>query len=221
MNISPSRTAFEEARPLSILPFPADRRRSTELIDVPARRMLHEAGSRADALCRTVSGDVLVSMTTLRGDKAIVAILGPGDLVGLSIDGRYICSEQALTPLTLRKLDSESAPDIHRQLLRQFKASLHRATALTTLTALERLADFFVLWAERQVEDGRLPKEPHEDALDLHLPIQRGELANHLAMTGEHISRSLGELRQRCLIETPNPTTIRIIDFEGLWGLCR
>lgn len=81
-----------------------------------------------------------------------------------------------------------------------------------------------VLWARRYAPGSVALNAKCPHPFEVRLPLQRGEIANYLAMTRETLSRTLAELRRRDLIDLNEIRTvcvIRIEDFRKLESLCR
>jgi CRP-like cAMP-binding protein len=184
-----------------------------------ARAMICLAGAPSGEISRVRSGEALLTMGDPGVSGHVVGLIGPGDLLGLSFGGKQICNVRALSPVTLEPVFDPADPLMIAGVIEQLHASFLRSARLAGLEASARLADFFVSWAEK-----RLPRLSRRDAtargLDLHVPLKRFELASYLCMSGETLSRELKSLRTARLIETPNPHTIRLLDFDALrrWG---
>ncbi|MBI5261072.1 MAG: Crp/Fnr family transcriptional regulator [Bradyrhizobium sp.] len=196
-------------------------------VDFPARHTIHESGGDADSVFQIVNGYVQLSIPTLGSANQIVAILGKGDYFGFSADGHHLCKARTLTPVTARKVacssDNATRTDlisINRRLQSQINAALWHHVSLAHLSVLERLADFLLWWARRHAP--KLAISADSGPLDLHIPLQRRDIANHLAMTSETMSRMLGELQRRGMITmtTRKSPIIRITDLPALVALC-
>src|ERR1700730_9473023 len=65
---------------------------------------LYREGQRADAVFNIISGVVKAYKTAPDGSEHIAAFLFPDDLFGLSEEGRYTNSTEAITPVTAYRL---------------------------------------------------------------------------------------------------------------------
>lgn len=197
---------------------------SNERVDFPAGHTIHESAADAESVFQIVNGYVQLCIPTLGGTSQIVAILGAGDYFGFSADGHQLCKARTLTPVTARKVacssDNATRTDlisINRRLQSQINAALWHHVSLAHLSVLERLADFLLWWARRHS-----PKVDASGPVDLNIPLQRRDIANHLAMTSETMSRMLAELQRRAIITmaTRKSPIIRILDLPALEALC-
>ncbi|PSD25733.1 hypothetical protein C7E18_19520, partial [Stenotrophomonas maltophilia] len=58
------------------------------------------------------------------------------------------------------------------------------------------------------------------DGLRVSLPMGRGDIADHLGLTMERISRTFTKLRQQGLIALPHLNVVEILDEDGLISCC-
>ncbi|UTD29087.1 Crp/Fnr family transcriptional regulator [Bradyrhizobium sp. WD16] len=202
----------------------------TPVTAFPARHTIHHIGEPAEAISVIMRGHAQLSVPAPNGSERIVALLGPGDLIGFSSTGRYVCTTRSLTPVTARVVApwNGAMPGLTLSAVQLVQAQietsfLHCAT-LATFTPLQRLADLLVLWARRYAPGSVALNAKCPHPFEVRLPLQRGEIANYLAMTRETLSRTLAELRRRDLIDLNEIRTvcvIRIEDFRKLEALCR
>ena len=86
------------------------------------------------------------------------------------------------------------------------------ALALARLQPTEKLADFLLRLSAREALHGhpgtRVP-----------LPMGRGDIADHLGLTMETVSRTFTKLRQSGLIALPHLSVVEILDRDGLESL--
>ena len=76
----------------------------------------------------------------------------------------------------------------------------------------ERLADFLLKLAAREARAGN-------PGPMVALPMPRADIADHLGLTVETVSRCLTSLRNRGLIAMPETYRVEILDFAGLEAL--
>lgn len=84
--------------------------------------------------------------------------------------------------------------------------------ALARLQPPERLADFLLRLAAREAMLGQVGNR-------VALPMGRGDIADHLGLTMETVSRTFTKLRQQGLIALPHLNVVEILDFTGLQRL--
>ena len=80
---------------------------------------------------------------------------------------------------------------------------------LARLAPMERLASFLLRLRRRYRENGIA-----DDAIAL--PMGRGDIADHLGLTVETVSRSFTRLRNQGLVALPDPQHVKILDDDGL-----
>jgi CRP/FNR family transcriptional regulator len=95
----------------------------------------------------------------------------------------------------------EQHPTIGRDLLavvaRELSAAQDRLLLLGRKTALERLASFLLQLGRRMGAAGEAGQE-------IHLFMTRADIADHLGLTMETVSRGLGRLKRRGAIDLPS-----------------
>jgi CRP/FNR family transcriptional regulator, cyclic AMP receptor protein len=176
-------------------------------------------GARYDTVCVVLEGRVKVAVDTHDGREVVLAVLGPGELLGYfeAIEPELVgfsASNVALEPVECRVLAAEelrrflaahpaAALALLRQTVRWVRAADRRRADATTLDASHRLAHFLVERADAQ-------REP-----ELDIALTQEELASLLASSRESVVRALASLRTRGLIETGR-RQITICDIEGL-----
>jgi CRP/FNR family cyclic AMP-dependent transcriptional regulator len=173
----------------------------------PAVTLFHE-GDDAGPVVVLLSGRVKVS-TVGRGREAIVAVRGPGDLIGelSTIDGGL----RSATVTTLERAEAllvrgsafdallERRPRIALVILRMVAARLRYAdsqqTQLATHDVVGRVAHRLVELADRfgDAKDGRI---------EIALPISQEELAAWTGASREAVSKALQTLRSLRIVET-------------------
>jgi len=176
-------------------------------------------GARDDIVCVVLEGRVKVTLDTPDGREVVLAVLGPGDLLGEweAIDPELVsraASEVALEPVECRVFTADdlcrflvahpaAALQLLRLTIRNFLTADRRRVDATALDASHRLAHFLVERADAQRES------------ELDIALTQEELASLLASSRESVVRALTVLRTRGLIETGR-RQITIRDIEGL-----
>lgn len=159
------------------------------------------------------------------GRRQIVDLVGPGELCSWEDGSVHNCTAEALTHCRVTSHDLaqiEASPDLQRDLGRRLRATVLRmqdhAALLGRKTALERVASLLARLAEIC---GRPPPRPAGASPDsrpirVPVPLTRREMADHLGVTQETVSRSLTELRRRRVIHYDAPGEVRIEDVRAL-----
>jgi CRP/FNR family cyclic AMP-dependent transcriptional regulator len=176
-------------------------------------------GARDDAVFVVLEGRIKVSLDTIDGREVVLAVLGPGDLLGEfeAIEPGIVsrqASNIALEPVECRVFAADdlrrflvahpaAALELLRLTIRKVYTADRRRVDATALDASHRLAHFLVERADAQCE------------LELDIALTQEELASHIASSRESVVRALTALRTRGLIETGR-RQITIRDMKGL-----
>lgn len=156
------------------------------------------------------------------GRRQIVDIVGPGELCSWEDGNVHNCTAEALTRCRVTSYplsQIEASPDLCGDLTRRLRAAMLRmqnhAALLGRKTALERVAS---LLARLSAICGRPVRDaaPGSDAMRVPVPLTRREMADHLGLTQETVSRSLTDLRRRGVISYETPGEVRIEDAPAL-----
>ncbi len=160
-------------------------------------------GDRAAYFYKVVSGAVRTSKLLSDGRRQIDAFHLPGDIFGIESGEEHRFTAEALGAVTIIvyrrcSLDSLASGDaaFSRQIVAAMMRSLERAQdhmlLLGRKSAMEKIATFLLDMAERFAET---------DHVDL--PKSRTDIADHLGLTIETVSRSLTQLERQGVIELP------------------
>jgi len=157
------------------------------------------------------------------GRRQIVAFLFPGDFLGVSIDGEYPYSVEAITQADVcafRRKAFEGLmldfPEIEERLLKHVSNELveaqDHAMLLGRKTASERVASFLL---HMRIRLGRFGCST--DVIDL--PMRRADIGDYLGLSLETVSRTLGTFRRDGLIALPEPHQVQITRLDRLRNL--
>ena len=176
-------------------------------------------GARDDTVCVVLEGRVKVTLDTPDGREVVLAVLGPGDLLGEfeAIEPELVsrtASNVALEPVECRVFAADdlrrflvahpaAALELLRLTIRKVRTADRRRVDATALDTPHRLAHFLVERADAQ-------RDP-----DLDIALTQEELASLIASSRESVVRALSALRTRGLIETGR-RQITIRDMDGL-----
>jgi len=175
----------------------------------------------ADQVFRIISGTVRLCRYMPDGRRYIVDFLLPGDLMGFVESPDLPVSAEAVTDVTLMAFPracfdqlAEQNPDVRAQLLRHLSCNLLTAQqhlfVLGCQKARERVASFLLRLADRVGASCG-------DRLDL--PMSRQDIADHLGLTIETISRTITGLRSTGAVLVPNTHQIVLRDKAALRAL--
>ena len=156
---------------------------------------IYAAGDPADHCYRVVSGSVRTVGLDEDGRRHIAEFLLPGDLFGFDALGAHHLSAEAVTDVVVLRYPRrivEAMADRHGALGRRLRdlalQSLRRAHEKMFLlgrkTAGERLAAFLL----------EMAAPPPADRGGVVLPMTRADIADHLGLTIETVSRNMARL---------------------------
>ncbi len=183
---------------------------------------LFHQGDESSSVLVLLSGWVKVVSMTPDGRQVIVALRGPGELVGelAAIDG----STRFGTVSTLEEVEAfalrpaafvqflETHPEADSLVRRQFAARLRDAgNQLREISAYDVVGRL----ALRLLDLAEPFGETVNDRIEIALPLSQEELASFIGCSREALSRALQTLRKLGLIETSRGR-IALLDVEGL-----
>lgn len=182
---------------------------------------LFSEGDAADCVFEVVSGTLRLYKAMADGRRQITGFVSGGQLLGLSHQGSYMYTAEAVTPLTLRRYQRpaferriDEEPGLARRLLsavaNELRIAQDQMLLLGRKSAAEKVASFLLALASN--EDG-------EVAEGVELPMGRGDIADYLGLTVETVSRTFTKLRNDGLIALPNPSIVEFLDVDQLEDL--
>lgn len=166
------------------------------------------------------SGVMRLSKMLADGRRQIIGFLFPGDFLGLGHSETYSYSAEALTPVTLCRIEQsrlpqlfEEIPGLEANILAAASDEIsHVRQQLLTLgrkTARERVATFLVQIACQAERHGQ-PRSP------LELPMSRADIADYIGLTVETVSRTLSRMSKDGIIRLDTPHCVCILAWERL-----
>lgn len=185
---------------------------------------LFRQGDTFEALYAVRSGAIKTCLTPADGDEHITGFYLPGEIVGLDSLGRdqHGCSAIALESTTycaipFAQLETLALklPGLQHHLFKLLSTEIHSDQQLLLLlgkrSAEARIAAFLLALASRQ-------KRRHLSESRFHLPMSRTDIANHLGLAIETVSRVLTRLQQTGVLEVDGKD-IEVLDREQLCQL--
>jgi CRP/FNR family transcriptional regulator, cyclic AMP receptor protein len=171
-------------------------------------KTLFERGDAGDGCYWLEEGILKVSIASPRGEQRILAILGPGSIVGelAMIDGLprsatvEAVRDSRLTFVSRMSFVSclRDHPEIYSYLVTTLVARLRQAdeetAAASFLTVKARVARALLQLAEH------LGEPTGGDQITIHTNIRQNDLAAMAGVARESVSRTLGEWRRRAVI---------------------
>lgn len=192
--------------------------------ELRAGARLITAGARLDQLYVVRSGSAKSCGVTHDGEEYVRCFHLPGEVAGLEAfaENRHTCDVIALEPLRCCRIPMarlqrmmETLPGIRRELLRLLGRSLEEAQRtrieMSLIDARGRLAGFLVDLS-RRLERRNLPPT------HFRLSMSRRDIARHLGLTLETVSRSLGTFRRAGWLEV-RARYVKLLRPEALAAL--
>jgi cAMP-binding proteins - catabolite gene activator and regulatory subunit of cAMP-dependent protein kinases len=157
------------------------------------------------------------------GRRQVAGFAMPGDFVGLSGASTYQHDIEALAETEMCRFSLDAMqrlgaryPHLQAKLLEracvELDSARDRMMALARMNPTERMADFLLKLAAQQARAGN-------PGPSIFLPMPRADIADHLGLTVETVSRCLTTLRTRGLIALPGTYRVEILDMAGLKAL--
>lgn len=180
-------------------------------------------GDHSDTVFLVISGLVKVTVDTSDGREVVLALLGPGDLLGEFeiIEGGAARSGSNVAVQTLECLviagerfmaALASRPALALALMRVHVDRLHaadrRREASASMDVGRSLASYLIELADRY-------GMARESGIDVTFPLTQEELAALISCSRDSAVRGLGTLRGKGLITTRRRRIV-VTDFEGL-----
>jgi CRP/FNR family transcriptional regulator, nitrogen fixation regulation protein len=217
-SISPIRISSEHRAPTAI---PYMLFGSPELVGVPIayerNSEIYGEGEAADYVYKVTSGAVRTYKVLNDGRRQINAFYLPGDCFGLELGDEHSWSAEAIVGsavvmvkrtivLNVSKRDNEVARQLWQMTADELYGARNHALLLIK-TAQERVAAFLLEMSRRLANN---------DAVEL--PMGRQDIADHLGLTIETVSRTLAQLEITRAIEL---LTSRLIALRNRPALSR
>ena len=196
------------------------RRSNARLISLPkprsqtarVRNVLFSEGDPANEVFEIVKGAVAVMRSLSGGRRQILDVVGPGHMVGFTARSVHECAAVALTATQVLAFDRRDmhsrhwdGADCNAAVLAEVDRLRRLASLLGRKTAIERLATFL---ADLLV-DG--------DESQVVMPLlSRQEIADHLGLALETVSRGFLALKQRGVIARAGRTSVKVFDCSAL-----
>lgn len=189
-------------------------------VKLAAGETLHLENDPATWCYEVLSGMIKESNTLLDGRCHVAGFVPPGLLLGLSHNGIHQHTAEAVGETRLLRYARKSfdnaiaenpawAHYFVQQTLQRLNRSEGRVLALTRLTAVERVAQFLLEFAET----AKVGTNP------IRITISRRDIADYLGLTPETVCRNLATLKKHGFIRMHSPHVVAIPDPERLQAL--
>ncbi|MBX4994996.1 CRP/FNR family transcriptional regulator [Rhizobium binae] len=186
---------------------------------VAAGKAICWEGDKANHLFQVVEGVVRLHRIIGEGRRVITAFHFAGDLIGASLQNDFIFTAEAVTECKIRRISRKSFHDevarsdalgpAYISLLCQEAAAAHeQMVLLSKKNAEERLCSFIVKLASR--------RNPRPRQGLLRVPMNRQDIADHLGLTIETVSRTITKLASRNIVVPEGRHDLRIVNLARL-----
>lgn len=189
-------------------------------VRLPGRSVIYREGEKSDSVYVVADGAVKCYRHLPSGRRALCAFLFSRDLFGLSEDGLYVNTAQAVSDVTLYRLPLEALTHLLKQdgdlqfqflskITHELRESYRRTILVGRRDAAGRLAMFLALMAARitpaSLDEGEIP-----------LPMSRSDIADYLGLSVESVSRAAAELERREIAVLEGRHRARVVDRSKL-----
>ena len=170
---------------------------------------------------KVISGALRSCRVLTDGRRHIAEFFLPGDFVALGAEEAYRFTVEAVTDTKLMRYPrhsveqmTEAQPRLNRCLLdllcRSLSAAQQQMLLLGRKNAVERMASFLLMMAGR-ASDGEC----------VSLPMTRSDIADHLGLTTETVSRIFGQLKSQRVIQLNGASEVLVKDIDALEDLAQ
>lgn len=188
----------------------------------PAGASLFLEGDRSGTVLFVVSGRVKVFSLTEHGEEILLAVRGPGALLGevSAVDGGpRSASVAALEPVTAVVLTASAFVEYLRSHAGAATVLLQLVTSRLRDADRKRVEfaayDIAARVAQRLVELAERFGEPDEHGVRITVALSQDELAGWVGASREAVAKALRVLRDRGLVTTGR-RTMTVLDLPGL-----
>lgn len=178
---------------------------------------LYQPEEASDSLYIINTGLVRIFRLTESGKEQLVRFLRPGDFTGelaLFATTTHEAFAEAMKETTVCMLTRQNLqellakyPAISLKIMEEFSNRLERSEKQTTLVATEKVETRLALFLVEQMDPA---------TQEVMLPMAKKDLASYLGTTPETLSRKLGSLEDRGLIQQVTNKQILIKDVDEL-----
>ncbi len=186
------------------------------VISVKRDATVFSEGDRSHYFFRVVTGAMRSCCLLADGRRHINDFFLPGDFIGLDADDHYRFTAEAVADATLVRYPRSAIeqftsiePGFGKHLLdllsRQLIAAQQHMLLLGRKTATERVASFLVTMGGRT-----------RDAGNMSLPMTRSDIADHLGLTTETVSRAFTQLKTQGVIGLEGAAHVIVQDGAAL-----
>ncbi len=212
------------ARPLGVcsvlaLPELAEFEALSQHLALDKGQALFRQEEPGDAVYTVIEGALRLTRLLPDGRRHITGFSLPGDFLGLALEERHSVSAEALGPVVACRFGREDFAalleakphllmSVHERAGTALRLAQDQMLLLGRRTAEEKVIAFLLGLRDRYARSGR-------SSVTVELPMGRQDMADHLGLTIETVSRMLTRLdRQHLVLIVPGG--VRLLDVERL-----
>ncbi|MHB2208044.1 helix-turn-helix domain-containing protein [Methylobacterium sp. CM6257] len=182
-------------------------------------QVLFGQGELANSVFNVIEGSLRLARLLPDGRRQVMGFALPGDFLGLAPEERHSVSAEALTPVKTCRFGRqdfvgvvEAKPhllkSLHERAGYELTLAQNQMVLLGRRTAEEKVAAFLLSLRERYARTGH-------SSVTVELPMGRQDMADHLGLTIETVSRMLTRLdRAHAILLVPGG--VRLLDTAHL-----
>jgi CRP-like cAMP-binding protein len=170
---------------------------------------------------KVTAGAVRSCRVLADGRRHIAEFFLPGDFIALGAEDAHRFAAEAVTDAKLMRYPrhvidemTDAQPRLSRYLLdllgRSLSAAQQQMLLLGRKNAVERMASFLLTMADRA-----------SDGESVSLPMTRSDIADHLGLTTETVSRIFGQLKSQRVIQLNGASEVLVTDIGALEELAQ
>ena len=182
--------------------------------------LLYRQDEPATVVYNIIHGVVSAYRILPSGRRRVLAFLFAENLVGLAAKGRYVNTARAVTAvnayrLPLRGLDALLRKDVSLQypFFCRISHDLREAQQLAILLARRDAVGKVACFLQRLAREPTTTRAGHGR---IFVPMSRTDIADHLGLTLESVSRAFARLARRRIVHFPDPRHASVLDATRL-----
>ena len=182
---------------------------------LPARMVVYREESTALWVFIIAQGVIKSYRDLPSGKRRVMAFLFQDDIFGLAESGHYANTTQAVTPVTLYRIevptlaamlqrDAELEFQFLCKVTHELRSSFKQRIVVGRRDAAGRVAMFLRMLEEETSQKGQTS--------DIDIPMSRSDMANYLNLSLEAVSRACRALEQKGIVDFIGRHSARILD---------
>lgn len=186
------------------------------------RHTIFDEGQPADSIFQVVSGAVILSRQVEGGQRRVLEVVGPRDMLGVVSGESYNCRAETLSRSVLRRVSrstvdgSEALQRLIGQALTQKLEKLHDQSAMRARMSAKECVAAFILSLPPVVAP---PVARDKTSVDYRLALPLSDVASYLGLAIATVCRAMKSLKHMGAIHASGREWIAILDEAALMRL--